>query len=79
MTNFYLCDQWNHVIRKANSSGIITTIAGMGVAGYSGDGGSIDVNNVGYLDGGSVAKIINLWYVQKTVFYKYLKIIHNIR
>ena len=33
------CDRDNERVRKVNSSGIITTIAGNGVAGYSGDGG----------------------------------------
>ncbi|HXD91717.1 MAG TPA: T9SS type A sorting domain-containing protein [Bacteroidia bacterium] len=36
--NMYIVDQKN-VIRKVNTSGIITTIAGNGTAGYSGDGG----------------------------------------
>lgn len=35
----YIGDASNNVIRKVNSSGIISTIAGTGVAGYSGDGG----------------------------------------
>jgi Secretion system C-terminal sorting domain/Bacterial Ig domain len=37
--NLYIGDVVNNVIRKVNNSGIITTIAGTGVAGYSGDGG----------------------------------------
>src|ERR1700677_668998 len=43
--NMYIADEHNHVIRKINTSGIITTIAGTGFAagtldgGYSGDGG----------------------------------------
>lgn len=36
--NLYISDAGNHVIRKV-SNGIITTIAGTGVPGYSGDGG----------------------------------------
>ncbi len=37
--NIYYVDTYHHVIRKINSTGIITTIAGTGVSGYSGDGG----------------------------------------
>lgn len=37
--NMYIADAFNHRIRKVNSSGIITTIAGTGVAGFSGNGG----------------------------------------
>jgi trimeric autotransporter adhesin len=37
--NIYIADEFNHVIRKVNPAGIIFTIAGSGVAGYSGDGG----------------------------------------
>lgn len=37
--NMFIADYYNHCIRKMNASGVITTIAGTGVAGYSGDGG----------------------------------------
>ncbi|MES2703127.1 MAG: FG-GAP-like repeat-containing protein [Bacteroidota bacterium] len=37
--NLYFTDPGHHVVRKINTSGIISTIAGTGVAGYSGDGG----------------------------------------
>lgn len=37
--NIYIGDAYNHRIRKVNSQGIITTIAGTGTSGYSGDGG----------------------------------------
>jgi Bacterial Ig-like domain (group 3)/NHL repeat len=36
--NLYLADANNHVIREISTSGIITTIAGTGIEGYSGDG-----------------------------------------
>jgi len=36
---FYIADSGNSVIRMVDSSGIITTVAGNGVPGYSGDGG----------------------------------------
>ncbi len=37
--NIYFCDEFNNVIRKINTYGIITTVAGTGSAGYGGDGG----------------------------------------
>ncbi|MCF8450644.1 MAG: T9SS type A sorting domain-containing protein [Taibaiella sp.] len=38
--DLYIVDGSNNRIRKINTSGIITTVAGNGTAGYSGDGGS---------------------------------------
>lgn len=37
--NVYFADLFNNRIRKVNTSGIITTVAGTGTSGYSGDGG----------------------------------------
>lgn len=38
--NLFFADTGNHVIRKISVDGIITTVAGTGLAGNSGDGGS---------------------------------------
>ena len=38
--NIYIADTDNHRIRKVDSNGIITTIAGMGQDGFAGDGGA---------------------------------------
>ena len=39
--NVYIVDAYNHRIRKVTvSTGIITTIAGTGTVGYSGDNGA---------------------------------------
>ncbi len=38
--NVYIADYYNQRIRKVNSSGIISTFAGTGTNGYSGDGGA---------------------------------------
>jgi uncharacterized protein (TIGR03437 family) len=37
--NLYLSDTDNHRIRRVDAKGVITTIAGTGTAGFSGDGG----------------------------------------
>ena len=37
--SLYICDMENHVVRKVTRDGIISTVAGTGKRGYSGDGG----------------------------------------
>jgi sugar lactone lactonase YvrE len=37
--NFYIADEGNARIRKVNVAGVITTVAGNGTVGFSGDGG----------------------------------------
>jgi len=37
--NLYFADSLNHRIRKVNTAGVISTVAGTGTAGFSGDGG----------------------------------------
>ena len=37
--NLYIADDWNHRIRRVDTAGIITTIAGIGEGGSRGDGG----------------------------------------
>jgi sugar lactone lactonase YvrE len=46
--DLYIADNLNNRIRKVNASGIITTVAGIGSQGYTGDGGaatSAAINN----------------------------------
>lgn len=47
--NLYIADLFNHVVRKITAStGVISTVAGSGTAGYSGDGGSATSANLNY-------------------------------
>ncbi|HVA99235.1 MAG TPA: PKD domain-containing protein, partial [Bacteroidia bacterium] len=52
--NIYFADGGNSVIRKVNTSGIISTIAGNHVAGYSGDGGAATAAELQYPQGVAV-------------------------
>ena len=46
--NIYIADYGNHVIRKVNTSGIISIFAGNGALGYFGDGGPATSAQLGY-------------------------------
>lgn len=37
--SYYIADDENFVVRRVSSAGVITTVAGTGTAGFSGDGG----------------------------------------
>ncbi len=52
--NLYICDQFNMRVRKVDTNGIITTVAGNGTQGYSGDGG-LAINAELKYPGGMVA------------------------
>ena len=48
--NVYIADTWNNRIRKVDSGGTISTIAGSGVSGQSGDGGPATQAQLGQPD-----------------------------
>src|SRR6185437_12969435 len=52
--NIYIADYGNSSLRKVNTSGIITTIAGNGVEGFSGDGGQATAAQLDSLTGVTV-------------------------
>lgn len=61
--NLFIADCWNHRIRKVNTSGIITTVAGCGVTGFAGDGGLATAAKLYYPDGVAVDISGNLFIV----------------
>ncbi len=46
----YIADQRNHRVRRVSRDGVIETIAGNGVSGYSGDGGAATEASLSYPD-----------------------------
>jgi uncharacterized protein (TIGR03437 family) len=57
-----IADQYNHRIRKVSAtSGIITTVAGNGIVGFSGDGGPATSASLGYPLGVAVDAAGNLF------------------
>ena len=64
--NIYISDAGNRVIRKVNSSGIITTIAGTpGVFGYSGDGGPATAAQLGMPVGLTIDASGNIYFADQ--------------
>ena len=70
--NFYICERDAHRVRKVNAAGVITTFAGTGVAGYSGDSGpassakltspyciAVDASGVVYIGDASTVRVVN--------------------
>lgn len=49
--NLYISDRFNYCVRKVNTAGIISTYAGTGVNGYTGDGGAATAARLSSLAG----------------------------
>ena len=64
--NLYISDYNNHRIRKVTASGIITTIAGTGVGGYSGDGGAATSAQIFYPNGIAVDVNGNVYFADES-------------
>ncbi len=54
--SLYIADYWNNRIRRVGTDGIITTVAGNGTAGYSGDGGLATQASLSYPSGVTVGE-----------------------
>ena len=59
--NLYIADRGNHRIRKIDTSGVITTVAGNGAGGYSGDDGSATAAQLFYPTAVTVDSAGNLY------------------
>ncbi|MBN2282420.1 MAG: hypothetical protein JXO48_00860 [Deltaproteobacteria bacterium] len=59
--SLYIADWDNNCIRKIDTSGIITTVAGTGESGYSGDGGPATEARLNFPDGIAVDQSGNLY------------------
>jgi len=64
--NLFIADAGNNVVRKVNPEGIITTIAGNGRPGYSGDGGPATEAQINGLHGIATDKSGNLYITDAT-------------
>ena len=61
-SNLYISDQGNSRIRRVDPAGIITTIAGTGGAGYSGDGGPATAATISTPNGIKVDSFLNIYF-----------------
>ena len=59
--NLFIADQYNHRIRKIDTAHIITTVAGTGTSGSTGDGGSATAAEISYPNYVRMDKIGNLY------------------
>ena len=59
--NLYIADTWNHRIRKVDTEGVITTLAGTGRRGDGGDGGPASAARLAYPTGVAADAAGNLY------------------
>jgi RHS repeat-associated protein len=71
--NLYIADYGNNCIRKVEPSGIITTVAGTGIRGYSGDGGPAVLAKIGNPSKLAVDPVDNI-YIADTWNYRIRKL-----
>jgi sugar lactone lactonase YvrE len=71
--NLFIADNGNYRIRKVTSGGVISTVAGNGTKGYSGDGGPATSAQLGYPYGVAVDAAGNL-FIADTYNYRIRKV-----
>ncbi len=71
--NLYIADTYNYLIRKVDTAGTITTVAGNGIIGFSGDGGPATSARLAYPSGVAVDASGNL-YIADTYNYRIRKV-----
>jgi len=59
--NLYIADGPNYRVRKVTPEGLISTIAGTGTYGFSGDGGPALSASIGFINGLTIDGAGNLW------------------
>ena len=59
--NLYIADPGNERVFKVTSGGVLTTLAGNGIAGYSGDGGPATAAALNYPEGVAVDRSGNVY------------------
>ena len=64
--NLFIADWGNNRIRKVNTSGVITTVAGNGTKGHSGDGGSATAAELSWPSGVAVDASGNIFIADQT-------------
>ncbi|MBI3694847.1 MAG: hypothetical protein HY238_08415 [Acidobacteria bacterium] len=63
--NLFIADKGNHRIRKLDTNGVITTVAGTGVSGFSGDGGKATAAQLSFPTGITVDKAGNVYFTDQ--------------
>jgi sugar lactone lactonase YvrE len=63
--NLYLADTYNYRVRKVDREGTITTFAGNGMTGFSGDGGPATSANLNFPYGVAVDKAGNVFFTEE--------------